>query len=127
MKTTVVTLNSAAGVPDSTDPSLVVQKVTTLQAAPYFGQQLATGVPAALPSVELVNGISIIASPNNDGVIMCGLTSTLNAKNDGTGTGYALAPGQPMPGLAITNLNQLAIVLASGNTSATDFVCIAGN
>ena len=100
---------------------------TNPQAAPYTAQQKATSSVVALPSLALVNGAAIIASPNNAGVIMCGPVGTLTNANDGTGTGYALAPGQSMPGLAIANLNQLAIILANGNNSITDFVCLAGN
>jgi hypothetical protein len=92
-----------------------------------IGQQRATAAVVALPNVPLKNGVAICASTKNVGNIMCGLAGTLTAADDGTGTGYELNPGQPFPGLAITNLNQLAIIAATGNTSTTDFISYVVN
>ncbi|MBV8060488.1 MAG: hypothetical protein JO253_03040 [Alphaproteobacteria bacterium] len=100
---------------------------TNPQAVPNIGQVVAGSTPTQLPSVALVNGATLIASTTNAGVIMCGYHGTLTNKNDGTGTGWQLNPGQPLPGLAITNLNQLDIMTANGNLSITDFICYAAN
>lgn len=124
--TTTLVVNTTFGIMDSVDDTGRLM-VNTPQAAPYTNQQRATAAVVALPNVPLLNGAAIIASTTNAGPIMCGLIAGLTGANDGTGTGYQLNPGQPFPGLAITNLNQLGIIAATGNTSLTDFICMAAN
>lgn len=97
---------------------------TNPQAAPYTAQQKATGAAVALPTSSLLNGVVITASVNNAGNIIVGPTGT-TATNDGTGNGYALAPGQSCS-IACNNANQIVIIGATG-FAATDFVYVIGN
>lgn len=93
-------------------------------AAPYTNQQVATGSAVAFAAKVLVNGAKIKASVNNSGVVMVG-GSTLNATNDGTGNGEALQPGESTA-FAVSNANLIYQMLATGNTSTTDFCYIVG-
>lgn len=98
---------------------------TNPQAAPYTAQQRATASAVALPSQALLNGLVVTASPKNVGDIMVGGASVTGA-NDGLGIGEALQPGVARA-FACSNANQVYIIWATGNTTATDFVTVSGN
>ena len=122
--TTTLAVNTTFGIMDSVDDAGRLS-VNTPQAGPYTAQQRATASAVALPARALVNGIVITAALTNVGTIMVG-GSGLTAANDGTGNGEALQPGVARS-FAAENANQVFIMWATGNTTATDFVTISGN
>lgn len=95
------------------------------QGVPYADQQLVTGAAVALTAQALKNGLVILASDTNAGKILVGGVGLTNA-NDGSGNGYALAAGQPIS-VAASDASQVYVILANGNTSATDFISVIGN
>lgn len=113
----VVALADAAGNPIN-PPVGVVSSI-------YAGQQLVTSTPTQLPAHALKNGLTITACPDNKGNVLFG-ASGLTAAYDGSGTGDALQPGLPRSA-ACDNASDVWVVLASGNTSTTDFVSFSGN
>jgi hypothetical protein len=99
--------------------------VITPLAAPVTAQQKATATATFLPTQGLVNGVVITAYTGNSGNILIGGASLTNVI-DGTGNGEVLQPGVARA-FAVSDLGSIKIILASGNTSTTDFVTISGN
>jgi hypothetical protein len=62
-------------------------------AAPYADQQVVTASAVALTTQALSNGVLIRAKPTNAGTVFVG-GAGVTATNDGTGNGFALAPGE---------------------------------
>lgn len=98
--------------------------VVTQLAPPKAGQKKLTVGGTAVPlasNIALVNGVVITASLTNVATIFVG-DATVNTTNDGTGSGYPLAPGQSIS-YATTNANLVYI----NSVNNTDFVSYAGN
>lgn len=64
----------------------------------------ATNVAQQLPSAALVNGLILLAKSTNSGKVFVGTSSSVNTTDDGTGSGYAIPPGDAMS-FAINNCN----------------------
>lgn len=93
--------------------------------APYTDQQLVTSTAVALAAQPLKNGLVLTAAPGNAGTVLYGAAGLTNAY-DGSGAGDALQPGLARS-VACDDASKVFVILASGNTSATDFVTISGN
>lgn len=93
--------------------------------AVYTNQQRATATAAPLAARPLKNGVTVTAYLGNAGNIMVGGPALTNVI-DGTGNGEVLQPGVPRS-FAADDASRVYIILAAGNTSATDFVTISGN
>ena len=87
----------------------------------YTDQQAVTATATPLTAQALVNGIVLTASPLNSISVLVG-GSGVTATNDGTGNGYALAPGQSIS-FGVTNTS--AVYVIASTTGA--FVSVAGN
>lgn len=122
--TTTFVLATTFGIMDGVD-NAGYQPVSTPLAAVYAIQQLATASAVALPSKRLLNGIIVKAAATNVERIVVGASNLIAAVN-GSGTGYALNPGEAIS-FSTDQAANVFIMLATGNVSATDFVYATGN
>lgn len=88
--------------------------------APIAGQQAVTASAVALPAAALVNGVVLKSKSTNSGTVWVG-GAGVTVTDNGTGNGYALAPGEAVA-FAVANLNSLFII-----GTAADVVYYAGN
>lgn len=96
--------------------------VASARAAPKTGQKkiAVTNTAIVLGSGALVNGVVVKAKSTNTGPVFVGPTG-VTTLDDGTGNGYALAPGEAIS-FACADLSEIFI-----NGTAPNAVYFAGN
>ena len=92
------------GVPISAPNPFPVIQPTISSFFTFQAKIAATNVAQQLPYDILVNGVILRAKSTNAGKIFMGISSSVNTTDDGTGNGYAIAPGEAMS-VSISNSN----------------------
>lgn len=86
----------------------------------YADQQVVSATATALTAQVLANGVIVKAKTTNAGSVFVG-GAGVTTTNDGTGSGYALAPGEAL-NIPVTNASAVFIV-----GTAADIVYVIGN
>jgi len=97
-----------------------VANVGGVVASVYSDQQVVTASAVALTAQALANGLCIRAKSTNVGNVFVG-GSTVTATDDGSGNGFAVAPGASIS-LPVSNASAVYIIGTAG-----DIVYVTGN
>ena len=102
------------GVPISAPNPFPVIQPTISSFFTFQAKIAATNVAQQLPYDILVNGVILRAKSTNAGKIFMGISSSVNTTDDGTGNGYAIAPGEAMS-VSISNSNLIWVAWIIGD------------